>query len=213
MKRAGLLFAAALLAAGHPMGNFSVSHYARLEVTRHGVELQYALDLAELPTFDLLRSWKLERNSPRIALEAKARGQAQSWIDRLQITSGGKAIHPKLTSVDLAIADGAGNLPVLRISARARLDAAGGTLAYEDPNFPDRAGWKEIVIVSDEGTSLKRASQTGKDISKGLTQYPPDPTLAPPQDLRAELQWSVERPVVARSDATQRETAERQAPV
>jgi len=44
---------------------------------------------------------------------------------------------------------------------------------------------------------LQRASQTDKDISKGLTEYPPDPTVAPPQDLRAEVKWSVERPVQA----------------
>ncbi len=203
MKRTSLLLLfVSIIAAAHPMGNFSVSHYARLEVTRHGVELQYTLDLAELPTFDLLRSWNLERNSPRSALEAKARQQAQAWVNQLQITADGKPIHPKLKSVDLLIADGAGNLPIMRIGVRAHLDAAGGTLAYEDQNFPDRAGWKEIVILADEGATLQRASQTGKDVSKGLTQYPPDPTVAPPQDLRAELQWSVERPIVAERKPT-----------
>jgi ABC-type nickel/cobalt efflux system permease component RcnA len=203
MKRASLfLLSLAVFATAHPMGNFSVSHYARFEVTKHGVDLQYALDLAELPTFDLLRSWKLERTSPRSALEAKAREQAQVWINQLQITADGKSIHPKLERVELAIADGAGNLPVLRISVRAHLDAAGGTLAYEDQNFPDRAGWKEIVILADEGATLQRASHTGKDVSKGLTAYPPDPTVAPPQDLRAELKWSVERPILAERKPT-----------
>jgi nickel/cobalt transporter (NicO) family protein len=170
MKRISFLFLSlAILAAGHPMGNFSVSHHARFEVTRRGVELRYTLDLAELPTFDLLRSWKLERTSPRTALEAKAREEAQTWVSKLQITSDGKPIHPKLKSVELVIADGAGNLPVARITAQAHLEAAGGTLAYEDPNFPDRAGWKEIVILADDGATLQRASQTDKDISKGLS--------------------------------------------
>jgi nickel/cobalt exporter len=203
MKRAILfLLSLAALASGHPMGNFSVSHYARFEVTGHGVELHYALDLAELPTFDLLRSWKLERTSPRSALERKAREQAQAWVNRLQITANGKAIHPKLRSVDLVIADGAGNLPIVRIGALAHLDGAGGTLAYEDSNFPDRAGWKEIVILAAEGATLQRASQTDKDVSRGLTQYPSDPTLAPPQDLRAEMNWSVERPILAERKPT-----------
>jgi ABC-type nickel/cobalt efflux system permease component RcnA len=203
MKRVILfLLSLAALAAGHPMGNFSVSHYARFEVTGQGVELQYALDLADLPTFDLLRSWKLERTSPRSALERKAREQAQVWVNQLQIAVDGKLIHPKLGRVDLVIADGAGNLPILRISARAHLDTAGGTLAYEDANFPDRAGWKEIVILATGGATLQRASQTDKDISKGLTQYPPDPAVAPPQDLRAELKWSAERPVLAERKPT-----------
>src|SRR5258708_4067587 len=192
-----VLLASTALVTAHPMGNFSVSHYARFKVTAHGVELQYALDLAELPTFDLLRSWKLERSSPRPLLEARAREQARLWLDQLRITADGKTIRPRFEGVDLVISDGAGNLPVMRFTTQAQLAARGGTVAYEDLNFPDRAGWKEIVILADEGAALRQASQTSKDISKGLTNYPPDPTLAPPQDLRAELTWSVESPVLA----------------
>jgi nickel/cobalt exporter len=194
MKRGSLLLlSTALIASGHPMGNSSVSHYARLEATLHGVELQYALDLAELPTADLLQSWKLDRNGPRAALEAKAREQAQVWLNQLRIAADGKPIHPKLGNVDLAIADGAGNLPVLRINARAHLDTAGGTLEYADANFPDLPGWKEIVILAGEGAALQSASQTSQDVSKGLTQYPSDPAVTPPQALRAEFKWSVEQ--------------------
>lgn len=195
---ASLLLFAAALALAHPMGNFSVSHYAKLEVTGEGVELVYALDLAEIPTFDLLRSWKLERTSPRGRLEAKAREQARVWLNGLQINSGGKQIVPKFLSSELVISDGAGNLPVTRITARASLDAPGGTLQYEDHNFPDRAGWKEIVILSGTGATLQKASQSSADVSQGLTSYPPDPTVAPPQDLRAELTWQSEKPLVAK---------------
>ncbi|MDP8981599.1 MAG: hypothetical protein M3O35_13535 [Acidobacteriota bacterium] len=198
MKRLTLLLmASAALGMAHPMGNFSVSHYARFEVNRQAVKLQYVLDLAELPTFDLLRSWKLERTSPRGELEARAREQAKQWLDGLRITADGRKVHPKFEGADLAIADGAGNLPVMRIGVRARIAAAGGTLAYEDLNFSERAGWKEIVILADAGATLREASQSSRDLSQGLTQYPPDPTLAPPQDLRAQLTWSVESPRLA----------------
>jgi hypothetical protein len=33
--------------AAHPMGNFSVNHYARLEPGAHGVAIRYVMDLAE----------------------------------------------------------------------------------------------------------------------------------------------------------------------
>src|SRR5437879_11642278 len=182
-----LIMAVALLASGHPMGNSSVNHYARFEVTRRGVELRYVLDLAGLPTVDLLASWKLDRTSARNALEAKAREQSQGWLSWLQITVDGKPIHPKLGNVDLVIADRA------RISAQAHLDVAAGTLTYEDRNFAGHAGWKEIVILAGDGTTLHRASQTNKDLSKGLIEYPSDPAVVPPQDLHAELKWSVEQ--------------------
>ena len=45
----------------HPMGNFSVSHYSRIEVTGGGAAIRYVLDLAEIPTFELLQQWKAGR--------------------------------------------------------------------------------------------------------------------------------------------------------
>jgi ABC-type nickel/cobalt efflux system permease component RcnA len=71
-----------------------------------------------------------------------------------------------------------------------------GKLNFEDRNFPDRAGWKEIVIASSSRTPIIQASQSGTDRSKALTEYPSDPTLTPPQDLRANIEWHVEAPVI-----------------
>src|ERR1700685_3603795 len=190
MKVAVVLFLAAALAAAHPMGNFSVSHYAKLEATAAGIEMEYALDLAEIPTFELLRDWKLERSSPQAELDRRAGEQAREWLSQLSIRVNGRLVKARFESASLVIADGAGNLPILRITTRAHVDARGGAIAYEDGNYPDRAGWKEIVIDAGPGARLGKASQGSTDISKGLTHYPPDPTIAPPQDLRAALTWT-----------------------
>jgi len=191
-----LLIAASSLGA-HPMGNFSVSHYSRLHLAARGVELEYALDLAEIPTFELLREWQLERNSPRPELERRAAVQAREWLRGLAISADGKRQIPAFISSSLVIADGAGGLPILRITTRARFVSDGGKLRYEDHNFPDRAGWKEIVIENGPGVILSRASQSNVDLSQALTHYPPDPTLAPPQDLRAEAEWTLKTPLLA----------------
>jgi ABC-type nickel/cobalt efflux system permease component RcnA len=171
----------------HPMGNFSVSHYTKLQTTARGVEVEYALDLAEIPTFQLLREWKLDRGGPRAALDQRADKQAREWLRHLRFIVNGKRSAALFDSAQLVIADGAGNLPILRITTRAIVPAQGGRLQYQDENYPGRAGWKEIVIG------------TGRDISHGLTQYPSDPTVAPPQDLRAELKLRNAEPVVAAS--------------
>src|SRR5438552_19151345 len=47
---AGLLMLAAT-AFAHPMGNFSVNHYARISAGANGIRLRYLLDLAEIPTY------------------------------------------------------------------------------------------------------------------------------------------------------------------
>jgi nickel/cobalt transporter (NicO) family protein len=185
------------LAATHPMGNFSVSHYTRFQVTARGVEITYVLDLAELPTFDLLRQWNLERTSPRAELERKAAEQARLWTGNLQIASGGSPVKPKFLKADLVIADGAGDLPIARITSHLRLDIPPGKLEYEDRNFAERAGWKEIVIDAGKGVVLEHASQGSEDRSHALTQYPQDPTIAPPQDLRAAVEWTASQPAVA----------------
>ena len=176
--------------SAHPMGNFSVNHYSKLEVTERGLKLKYVLDLAEIPTLNLLRNWHLERDSPKNALDRKAADQSREWLSNLKVVSNGTTLRPQFQSANLIIADGAGNLPIVRITATAHLDARAGNVTYEDLNFPDRSGWKEIVITASHGVTLTQSSQTSTDLSKALTDYPPDPTLAPPQDLRAELTWT-----------------------
>ena len=198
-----LLFLALVSAPllGHPMGNFSVSHYAAFEMTSQGENLQYVLDLAEIPTVEMLRDWKLERTSARAELEQKAAAQAREWAAQLQITVNGKRQHPAFERAAFVIADGAGNLPIMRITSYLHIDAAPGSLEYEDPNFAGRAGWKEILIRGGTGAAIESASQGSEDRSKALTEYPQDPTIAPPQDLRASIEWRADAPAVVASQA------------
>ncbi|MEO7143331.1 MAG: hypothetical protein ABI165_07475 [Bryobacteraceae bacterium] len=184
-----LAFVAAGFLTAHPMGNFSVSHYAKLQVSPQGVDVEYVLDLAEIPTFELLRDWKLDAHSPRPELSRRASEQARVWTKHLDFTAGGHRLTPHFESATLVIADGAGGLPIARISTRLHLPAAPGRLEYDDHNYPDRAGWKEIVIAAESGATIKTASQDNIDRSHALTVYPADPTLAPPQDLRAAINW------------------------
>ena len=97
------------------MGNFSVSHYAKLQPSAKGVELQYVLDLAEIPTFQMLNDWKIDRSASQAELESHASAQARLWLNNLDISVDGRTVHPKIESVKAVIADGAGNLPILRI--------------------------------------------------------------------------------------------------
>jgi nickel/cobalt transporter (NicO) family protein len=188
-----LIMASGLM--GHPMGNFSVNHYVKLTATPDGLDVRYSLDLAEIPTLDLLRQWNVDKDSPRQKLDLKAAEQARHWLGALSFAVNGRPVQARFISDRLTIADGAGNLPILRIAIIARVAAPAGKLVYEDHNYPERTGWKEIVIESSNDAKLIKASQTNKDLSHALTQYPPDPTIAPPQDLRGELEWRVPQPL------------------
>jgi ABC-type nickel/cobalt efflux system permease component RcnA len=184
------LLALATAAMAHPMGNFSVNHYSRLHFQPSGVQLTYVLDLAEIPTFQLSDTWK-----------ADSAAQARQWVDNLVLQQDGKPVAWQIRSVDSRTTDGAGGMPILRIviGADARLTA--GKIAYSDRNFPGRAGWKEIVIDHDPDAILHSASRGAVDISHALTVYPSDPSITPPQDLDATVEWSPKPAVITTAAA------------
>jgi nickel/cobalt exporter len=193
-----LLFVLAATLFAHPMGNFSVSHYARIEVNGGGAEIRYVLDLAEIPSFQLLQQWGLSADSPRNLLEAKAQEQGREWVRNLSLACDGRAVSPRFEGATLAIVPGAGGSPVMRITSILKLAVAAGSLSYEDRNYPDRAGWKEVVVAAGPGASIERSSQDDTDRSLALTAYPADPTVAPPQDLKASVEWSAADPMITK---------------
>jgi nickel/cobalt exporter len=171
--------------------NFSVSHYAHLEVSAQGVEVTYILDLAEVPTFRMLRDWKLDAKSPQADLERKASEQAQEWAKGLEFRAAGKVVQPQFGSAAIRIRARADGQAVARISSTFELPGVESPLEFEDHNFPDRPGWKEIVISSKAGAQIIRASHDGTDRSNALTFWSDIPDRPAPQDLRASVDWRV----------------------
>src|SRR2546423_13477182 len=142
MKRRILpLSLATTLLVAHPMGNFTVSHYTRLDVSDKAVNVTYVLDLAEVPTFQLLRNWKLEPNAGQSALDQKAVEQAHEWMRNLDFRSRDERVEPAFVRAEIKLADGAAGQQVARITTVVRVNAK-GSLTFEDRNFPERAGWK-----------------------------------------------------------------------
>ena len=199
MKAVAVL--AALVWAGlvqaHPMGNFSVNHYARLEPGAKGLVLTYVLDLAELPTAELIQSWGVERDAPRAAMEAQARAQARQWAASLKVTEDGRALLGIVETSQLWSEPGVGNLPIYRIKTRIRYQAKGGRVEFEDGNYATRAGWREIVVRPVAGGAVEKASVGAEERSAELTEYPKDQEKAPPQDAKAWLEWRLNAPTVA----------------
>src|SRR5580693_804185 len=113
MRRLIPFFAAILLTA-HPMGNFSVSHFTRFDVNKKSVNITYVLDLAEIPTYQLMRDWNLDpaadANIPQSTLDAKASAQAREWIKQLDFTAHGERLQPHFEHTALKLSGGAGGM-------------------------------------------------------------------------------------------------------
>jgi len=183
-------------ADAHPMGNFSINHYARITPKTASVEVLYVLDLAELPTLQLLQRWNLTKDSPNAQLEERAHAEALEWMKGLRFLENGAPVSPRLERTAAVVQDGAGGLPVVRINSYFRLPSRSGKFEYEDRNFAERAGWKEVVIAPDDGVTAVNAEPGGIDRTKALTAYPQDPTLAPPQDVTAHFEMTLAAPLV-----------------
>src|SRR5271170_5426360 len=67
------------LAAAHPMGNFSVNHYSRIDLQGDKITVRYFIDLAEIPTYQELQQGniaaaQMDPSSPEVIHYVAARG-------------------------------------------------------------------------------------------------------------------------------------------
>src|SRR5262245_50776676 len=56
MKAALVLAATGTAATAHPLGNFTINHFTRLEIGSQRIAVRYVVDMAEIPAFQELQS-------------------------------------------------------------------------------------------------------------------------------------------------------------
>ena len=149
-------------AAAHPLGNFTINRFSRIEVSGHRLYVVYVLDMAEIPTF------QAGRIDPAAYARRIARG-AELTVDgrRAELVPGSTALaHPR----------GAGGLRTTRLEIVLRGPVLDGSSAigYRDTNYADRIGWKEIVVGKDAPSRSNELRAYPKD----LLQSPLDVTTA-----------------------------------
>jgi nickel/cobalt exporter len=188
-----VLLALARAANAHPMGNFSVNHYAKIVPGTQHIEIDYIIDMAEIPTFQEIQQNKIITRVGDPSLTPYLRRQSEALKKGLTVVIDGAQMQLETLSRQAIFPPGAGGLPTMKLGFiyEARLpqsvSTAPQTLHYEDGNFPDRAGWKEIVARSQPGSALVNSSVPSADRSLELTNYPTDMLHSPPQSLSADV--------------------------
>jgi nickel/cobalt exporter len=146
------------LATAHPLGNFTVNRFSRIEASGPRLYVRYVLDLAEIPTFQ----------AGRINAHAYARRIARN----AHLTVDGR--KAELVPVRSALAHplGAGGLHTTRLEVVLAGPILHGwvSVAYHDNNYRDRIGWKEIVV----GAGTRSTSDELRAYPKDLLQSPLD---------------------------------------
>lgn len=191
MKRLILvLIALAVLAApaaalAHPLGNFTVNRYSRVQPSGDRVYVLYVLDLAEIPTFR-------ERDAAR-DVEAYATRTAARISRGLQLTVDGKQLALEPIKRAIAFPPGASNLPTTRLQIvfrSPRVEASAPVpLAFRDTNYAGRIGWQEVVVRAAGDARIESASVPSRSISAELLAYPKDLVKSPPEVTSATARF------------------------
>ncbi len=172
----GIALPAAPAAQAHPLGNFSVNRYARIELTGGTAQIHYVVDMAEIPTFLELPLIDSDQDG-RLSDDEKRRygtDKAERLRAGLTLTVNGDQAPLALGPTRISTLPGQGGLETLRFETLfvAQHAAATWQARFVDNNEPNRQGWREIIVQGAEGASLIQSSVPQHDLSAALTQYP-----------------------------------------
>jgi ABC-type nickel/cobalt efflux system permease component RcnA len=146
-----LVSLSASTAAAHPLGNFSINHQTRVQISRDRVDLLYVLDQAEIPTFQerklsnqetLARKWREVRSN--------------LWL----IVDGRRVVPRRAGAARLSYPRGAGGLQTTRLEIPLTHRARARRVEIRDFTFLNRVGWADIVAVPGRGTRVRTAVST-----------------------------------------------------
>jgi ABC-type nickel/cobalt efflux system permease component RcnA len=177
MKRLAALFVAGAallfpaLASAHPLGNFTVNRYAGIEIAGSDVYVRYALDLAEIPTYQL-------------GSEIRRPGYPAALAQNLVLTLDGRRVPLRVVEHRAVSRPGAGGLETLRLDVVYRARGDGSALAFRDASFPGRIGWREVTISARDGARIVASDVPAMSESAALRKYPSD-LLRSPLDTSA----------------------------
>src|SRR5690349_20463610 len=193
-----MIASASINTSAHPLGNFTINHYARIEVCGDAVKIHGVIDMAEIPTFQELQKIDSDQDGKASAGELNYYAQQMSarLATQLTVTVAGEHILLKPVAANLSLPTGAGGLQTLRLE----FDFAGQfspgassearELKFEDNSYPERIGWREIVVVPQAGIKIFDSNAFANGLSDELKTYPQDRLTAPLDERTAQLSFT-----------------------
>ena len=181
-------------AEAHPLGNFTINRYSRLDLYSDAVRIRYVLDMAEIPAFQELP--QIDTNGDgdlsRSENDAYLAFKSPEIAANLQLEIDGSPQTLSVLSSTVGYPEGQAGLRTLRLTLvlDAPLSGSDAQLKYHDDNYADRVGWKEVVVRPADGVELKRSSAPANDVSAELTSYPVDLISSPLDVTSASVSFS-----------------------
>ena len=168
-----VLLAAPTLATAHPLGNFTINRYAGIEVAGSDIYVRYALDVAEIPTYQL-------------GSELRSPDFPASLARDLVLTLDGRRLPLRVVDQRAVTRPGAGGLKTIRLDVVYGARGDGAELAFRDTSFPGRIGWREVTVSARDGGRVTTSTVAAASASDALRKYPSD-LLRSPLDVSSAL--------------------------
>jgi nickel/cobalt transporter (NicO) family protein len=175
----------------HPLGNFTINHYAGIRVERDRILLDVVIDQAEIPTFQGRFDFDLDGDASLSDEEIEA-GRVTACEDlarSVSLSADGERLTPQLTAAGLSFPLGVGGLSTTREVCTfaallpATIDTEPVEIGYVDRSFAERTGWREIVAQGSGVTVTAIDGELrGESLSGRLTRYPEDRIASPVRD-------------------------------
>ncbi len=191
------ILACAISAAAHPLGNFTVNHYSRIEIEKSKIKLRAVLDMAEIPTFQETSAIDTDKDGAvsQEELDAYAKKISAGYVSNLLLSVDGQSIELRPTATNISQPMGAGNLPTLKIAWDLIGDLPDSQnsirrVRYENKNNLERIGWNEIVVERTAGINIFDSNAFGSGITDELKAYPQETLSSPLTERTAEFSFT-----------------------
>ncbi len=189
---------AAGAAFGHALGNFTINHFARIQIGDERISVRYVVDMAEIPALQELQSADAKGNGTPTdeELNAYLKRAAGVYADGLFLTVDGERLPLKTINQNISLPGGSGGLQTLRIefdyeTAPMFLDAQKiQRLRFEDTNQRDRIGWREIVVAPSAAIAVFDSTAYNNAVTDELKAYPENLTASPLNESVASLSFT-----------------------
>ncbi len=190
------ILACAFSAIAHPLSNFSVNQYSRLEVEKKKIKIRQVLDVAEIPSFQLQNEIDADKDGKMSDAELNAYADkfTPEFLANLSLTINNQPAEIHVESKNISTKSGEGNLPILRIEWNLSSDlpnpADKNQVKFENKNFNARIGWNEIVLKRVGGINIFDANAFGSQVTDELKSYPQESLSAPLAEKSANFTFS-----------------------
>lgn len=188
--------ALANMTPAHPLGNFTVNQYGRLDVGKTQIKIRQVLDMAEIPTFQESSRIDVDRDGTLsdLELEEYASGITPGFVANLRLSMNDRPLSLTVETVTAELGSGSGNLATLRVSWNLVINlpvtSAANNIVFENRNFSERIGWNEIVVGRENSIKIYNSTAYGNGLTDELKAYPQESLAAPLGERSAKFSFT-----------------------